>query len=163
MFTITVSSEQGESSLLELSPNIDYTSSLKVDEVKYDFYDLRSANPNFNVLQIEISSCSGRVKYELSEKINKAGSDKEKDTENYTIQKSDGKTTIKTIEYANKNHYLKIMIDPSISNNLCKINNNAIGCFSHDWVTYMVSYSTYKKEDMTTYEAEKGSMYITNL
>ena len=149
LFTLTVSSEQNEKSLIELSPNIGYTTLLSLKQQKFDLYDIKPNNPNNNILIIELYNCKGNIKYMLSESVTKEGGTKEQESNSYQIDNYKGKKILTTKVNAGVNHYLKVFVDPK------EIDNNS----NLTDVMYMVKYYSGNAEDMFSYVPFKGGTF----
>ena len=143
------SSLQNSMSLIQLSPNLAYTSVLDYVPGKFDIYDLTPTNSDNNILIIELYTCQGNIHYKLSEKVTIEGTSKEEETKAYTINNFKGKKVLTTKVNAGVNHYLKVYIDPCI-NAKCPKN-----------VMYMVRYSTGLSVDMISYLPYAGSNSIS--
>lgn len=144
--------------MIELSPNIAYTSVLDLTQGKFDMFDLKPTYSDNNILRIEISNCRGNVKYMLSERVNKPGSTKEEieESKSYQITNYRGKKVLTTRVNAGVNHYLKIFPDPIEIVNQCRFNNNKEGCIEYSSVSYTIKYVSGKSGEIITYSPYQG-------
>ena len=148
--------------MIELSPNIGFTSVLDLAYGKFDIYDLKPTYSDNNILRIEISNCRGNVKYLLSERVNKPGSTKEEveESKSYQITNYRGKKVLTTRVNAGVNHYLKVFPDTSEILNQCRLNNNKEGCIDYSSVSYTIKYVSGKSGEIVTYAPNKGGNLI---
>jgi hypothetical protein len=149
-------------SMIELSPNIGFTSVLDLAHGKFDIYDLKPTYSDNNILRIEISNCRGNVKYLLSERVNKPGSTKEEveESKSYQITNYRGKKVLTTRVNAGVNHYLKVFPDTSEILNQCRLNNNKEGCIDYSSVSYTIKYVSGKSGEIVSYAPYKGGNQI---
>ena len=137
-------------SIIELSPNIAYTSVLDMVPEKFDMYDLRPTNTKNDFLMIELFNCRANIKYKLSEKVTEEGSSKEDELRSYKITNYKGKKVLTTKINAGANHYLKVFVDPFDISNKC-VKDSTEACHNNTSAMYMVRYSSGMEVDMVSY------------
>jgi hypothetical protein len=162
-YTLTIAGELNGNSMIDLNNDIPYSSHLGINKL-YDYYTLKPSSPLNDLLRIEISTCSGNIKYELSENITKAGTTKEEigDTKIYQVTHYLGKTILTTSSNSGANHYLKVFEDPALSSKRCDPNGAAkINCTNSMLTVYSVKYYSGMSNTYFSY-MPKGGGNINN-